>query len=309
LPLSPFLIYDAVIKIRVTKLSKLLVIFAGLSLFVAVSVTSADFTHAGAQASAAEWQRYKVDGEEFSVLLPVAPAMSTTSIQYERNKTRRERTLAAYADGVVYTIHTVEKKSISLDEWINRTGSGGRPEGITVDRVPGKGTTGETDNTIWHSKWLETTRNLYKFSATAAKLGDHSAGISKFFSSISFSKNSEGRNLLDGPGEQPLTHGDGAEPDSVLRNSQVTVRWKVVSKPEPSYTEQARQNQVTGTVVLRGIFSSSGAVENITVLRGLPEGLTERSVDAARKIRFIPAIKDGRFVSMWMQLEYNFNLY
>jgi hypothetical protein len=26
-------------------------------------------------------------------------------------------------------------------------------------------------------------------------------------------------------------------------------------------------------------------------------------------LKFIPAVKDGRFVSMWIQLEYNFNLY
>jgi len=41
----------------------------------------------------------------------------------------------------------------------------------------------------------------------------------------------------------------------------------------------------------------------------LPDGLTEMATEAARKIRFIPAIKDGRFVSMWMELQYNFNLY
>ena len=83
----------------------------------------------------------------------------------------------------------------------------------------------------------------------------------------------------------------------------------MVSKPEPQYTEYARKHRVTGTVVLRGVFSSSGAVENITVLRGLPSGLSEQAVAAAQQIRFIPAIKDGRFVSTWMQLEYNFNLY
>jgi len=37
--------------------------------------------------------------------------------------------------------------------------------------------------------------------------------------------------------------------------------------------------------------------------------LLERAIDAAKKIRFIPAVKDGKYVSMWMQLEYNFNLY
>lgn len=289
---------------------KLFVGFALVPFLATQAAFGACLDRISPQVATSEWQRFKVEDEEFSVLLPVVPAMTTTSHQYEINKTRRERVLAAYGDGVVYTIHTVEKKRISLGEFINMTGSGGRPESITVDRVPGKSATGETDNSIWHSKWLETTRGFYKFSATASKLGDHSAEISKFFSSISFSKNSDGHTVRDGPGEQPLTHADGVQPDSTFRSAQLTVRAKVVSKPEPSYTELARQNQTTGTVVLRAVFSASGAVENISVMKAsLPDGLTEKSIEAARRIRFIPAIKDGRFVSTWIQLEYNFNLY
>jgi hypothetical protein len=45
------------------------------------------------------------------------------------------------------------------------------------------------------------------------------------------------------------------------------------------------------------------------VLQALPGGLTEAAVRAARAISFVPATKDGKPVSMWMQLEYNFNLY
>jgi TonB family protein len=89
----------------------------------------------------------------------------------------------------------------------------------------------------------------------------------------------------------------------------VNSRARVLSKPEPSYTESARKNQITGTVVLRAVFSSSGSVTNISTIRGLPDGLTERAITAAKQIRFVPAQKDGRPVSMWMQLEYNFNLY
>jgi hypothetical protein len=30
--------------------------------------------------------------------------------------------------------------------------------------------------------------------------------------------------------------------------------------------------------------------------------------EAAKRIRFVPATKDGQSVSMWIELEYNFNL-
>jgi TonB family protein len=107
------------------------------------------------------------------------------------------------------------------------------------------------------------------------------------------SMNDGGRTYDDGP-----RFGDG-----------VLQRARVLSKPEPQYTEDARRNQVTGTVVLRVVFASSGEVMQIRAVRTLPFGLTERAIAAARQIRFEPAKRDGRAVSVSMQLEYNFNLY
>jgi TonB family protein len=110
-------------------------------------------------------------------------------------------------------------------------------------------------------------------------------------------------------GGGPGGGGGGTDYNRIFRSSEVSSRARVLSKPEPSYTESARKNQITGTVVLRAVFSSSGSVTNISTIRGLPDGLTERAISAAKQIRFVPAMKDGHPVSMWMQLEYNFNLY
>ena len=77
----------------------------------------------------------------------------------------------------------------------------------------------------------------------------------------------------------------------------------------PGARLQAQTGQITGTVVLKVVFSSGGQVTNIRTVSGLPNGLTERAIAAARQIKFVPATKDGHQVSMWMQLEYNFNLY
>jgi TonB family protein len=100
-----------------------------------------------------------------------------------------------------------------------------------------------------------------------------------------------------------------AETGPVFRSSELTQRARVLEKPEPTYTESARKFSIQGTVVLRAVFSRNGEVTNIHVMRKLPHGLTEKALNAARRIRFIPAVKDGQPVSMWMQLEYNFNLY
>lgn len=95
----------------------------------------------------------------------------------------------------------------------------------------------------------------------------------------------------------------------ILTGKEVTQKARVLSKPEPQYSEAARQAGVTGTVVLRAVFSAEGEVKNILITRALGYGLTTRTIRAARKIRFSPAMKDGIPVSMHIQLEYNFNLY
>ena len=98
------------------------------------------------------------------------------------------------------------------------------------------------------------------------------------------------------------------EEQQVFSAKEVTTKVRVLSKPEPQYTNDARAMGVTGTVVLRCIFTADGAVKHFLVVRGLPAGLTEQSISAARRIKFVPATKDGRAVSTFMQLEYRFNL-
>jgi TonB family protein len=82
-----------------------------------------------------------------------------------------------------------------------------------------------------------------------------------------------------------------------------------LSKPEPLMTEAAKRNNTVGTVVLRAVLAASGEVTNISVVKGLPDGLSESAVEAARRIKFQPAMKDGRIVSQHIQMEYNFNNY
>ena len=103
--------------------------------------------------------------------------------------------------------------------------------------------------------------------------------------------------------------GGGGGYDRIFTGREVTSKARLLSKPEPQYTEEARKNQIVGTVVLKCVFSSNGTVTNIRTVSGLPNGLTEKAIAAARQIKFVPATKDGHPVSMWMQLEYNFNLY
>ena len=89
----------------------------------------------------------------------------------------------------------------------------------------------------------------------------------------------------------------------------MTARARIISKPEPQYTEEARKGGITGTVILSVIFSRTGEVTNIRTVQTLCCGLTEKAIATARRIQFVPATRKGQSVSTYMQLEYNFNLY
>ena len=299
-------------------------VFAAVLLFLASLISPCVAQDTATQ----EWRRYTANDEEFSVLLPVAPAMSTTSISLGPDTKRRQRVLAAYADGVVYVVFTYENKSIAIEDLIGNVSlqESAQIKPVSVSGITGKTYKHEDADRVREVQFFATKKNLYAFQAWGSKLGNPGTAIPKFLSSISFEKNPAGIKVEDGPGDEPRSSGVAPVDNSgvaqgpslamgqmsgadVLAPREATLRAKVVTKPEPRYTERARMNQVTGTVVLRGVFSSSGTLTNISVVKGLSDGLTERAMLAAKQIRFIPAIKDGRFVSTWLQLEYNFNLY
>ena len=95
----------------------------------------------------------------------------------------------------------------------------------------------------------------------------------------------------------------------VFSPKEVTVKARILSRPEPYYPQEAKDNQVSGTVVLRAVLRADGQVTDIRAVSGLPYGITERAINAAKQIRFTPAMKNGRAVSQYIQIEYNFNLY
>jgi protein TonB len=95
-----------------------------------------------------------------------------------------------------------------------------------------------------------------------------------------------------------------------LTGSEVSVRAVVKSKPDPVYPREARRYQVQGAVKLRIILGADGKVrEQMDVLEGLPYGVTEEAIKAARRIEFEPARKDGRPVSQYVTVIYNFRIH
>ncbi len=120
---------------------------------------------------------------------------------------------------------------------------------------------------------------------------------------------SKGNGKNVGEGDARFGSGPPSGPGNEVLTATRDMRPTILYKERAKYTEEARQSKIQGTVVLSLIFGADGRIHDVRVVRSLPSGLTEAAIEATQKIRFNPAVRDGRPVNVRMQLEYNFTLY
>jgi len=69
---------------------------------------------------------------------------------------------------------------------------------------------------------------------------------------------------------------------------------EIVFKPLPTYTAEARKLRLEGEVLLEVVFGASGQLRVVRVVQGLGHGLDDAAIQAAERIRFKPALRDGQ---------------
>jgi periplasmic protein TonB len=84
---------------------------------------------------------------------------------------------------------------------------------------------------------------------------------------------------------------------------------QAISTPDPEYTEEARKAKTQGTCILGFIVDTEGHPRDIRIVRGLGFGLDANAIDAVRQWRFDPAKKDGKPVSVQVNVEVAFRFY
>jgi len=82
----------------------------------------------------------------------------------------------------------------------------------------------------------------------------------------------------------------------------------VEQRVDPIYTDMARKTRVAGVVIVEAIINKNGEVEQVTVLKGLPMGLSESAVEAVKKWKFKPGTLNGEPVEVIFNLTVNFKL-
>lgn len=105
---------------------------------------------------------------------------------------------------------------------------------------------------------------------------------------------SSGRGSVHAGGFSDAGTPAAGSPQRAVMSAPATTPVKILSKPKPIYTEEARRLGVQGEVLVEVLFGANGQLRVLRVVRGLGHGLDAAAVDAANRILFQPAQQNGR---------------
>jgi protein TonB len=83
-----------------------------------------------------------------------------------------------------------------------------------------------------------------------------------------------------------------------------------LNQVEAEFSDEARRAKYQGVCLITLIVDTQGNPQNPRVIRALGMGLDEKAIEAVRKYKFKPAMKDGKTpVPVMITVEVNFRLY
>jgi hypothetical protein len=92
----------------------------------------------------------------------------------------------------------------------------------------------------------------------------------------------------------------------IYRKYETTEPAVILDLPSPELTPEAIARPELGEMIIEAILEPSGKVRNsLTQMGHLTNGMTERALVAARKIKFRPALLDGKPVSQRIYVKYS----
>jgi TonB family protein len=128
----------------------------------------------------------------------------------------------------------------------------------------------------------------------------------------SLAESSGGPGYVSGGGVGPSLTNPTANADEKSQKPTDTAKIEPVQllrHPKGEYTKEARDAKIQGSVTLKVTFNADGTIGAVVVITELPFGLTAQAVEAARKIEFKPATRDGVPIKQTKIITYSFNLY
>lgn len=298
-------------------------------IFCSQPLLAQDANKATSDSQAAQWVRLQSDNGDFSIEIPrnyeffsekdgfVLGTRGGGELEFKEVKL-----LTAYHEKTLLSIESyhLENPKKGLNSIIEYTQ--GNEENISRDGLRGKQIVSPGDKAYSIVQFFATKTNLYVISAVSRE--ENSPAIRRFLASANFKpalpadnvktiKFSELRNspfaLTDETKSGGNSQNQNAAPGNIKPPDSDSSPLIIASQTRPGYTTSARMKGVTGILRLRVTFSESGRVSKLGIVSFLPEGLTRQAVFAALRIKFLPAEKNGKPISVTKVVEYRFSMY
>jgi protein TonB len=101
--------------------------------------------------------------------------------------------------------------------------------------------------------------------------------------------------------------GTGTDMDQAFSMADLDQKPRAVYQPAPTYPASLRSRKIDGVVTVLFVVDSNGRVTNAKVEKSSDPAFDKPALDAVRKWKFDPAMKEGRKVSAKMRAPIRFD--
>ena len=101
------------------------------------------------------------------------------------------------------------------------------------------------------------------------------------------------------------TKSNAGNVNTIYRKYESTEPAVIIDLPAPELTPEAIAQPVPGEMIIEAVLRPSGAIDNIVQRGNLRNGMAARSTAAMRKIKFKPALENGKPVSQRVHIKYS----
>lgn len=274
------------------------------------------------QTGKVKWQGLSGKEDEFYFLIPEGFQVSADGNYFTMTKDGGKaridsrRTLARYINGVVLILEFYEGDAKDIEAALTERQKGQLIRNELVNGFQVKSYIEKTPEYVWETQYFSLKKRLYVLQAVSRAENNSIARNflesvrlenQKQFAAPNSNKDVKPDSLISLPeiAENIPERLDDSQPFQDKPDRSVIILYR----PRPRFSPAARQSRLSGNVKLKGLFSSSGKITKVEVVSSPGRELTEAAIKAAEQIQFLPAENDGKLVSIYKTIEYNFSTY
>lgn len=278
----------------------------------------------------AGWIRVQSDNGEFSIEVPAKYTFVVDKDGFlladESNNYLLDemKMLNSYQEKTLLSFESYRASKKALNAIREQDEENGKSSEIQQAGVSIKQILIKTDNSYTVRRYINSKNYIYILTA-ASRIGETPA-MKRFLSSLTFqspdSVKPENKSIAAAvpfsalkisrieidEKPKPFEKPDKSK-ETKPTTSQNALPVQLVNKQRPTYTDEARMNREAGTLQARLTFSQEGHISKIGFLKTLKYGLLRQAFFAAIRIKFLPAEKDEKPITVTKAVEYAFHLY